>query len=70
MTVKIITPEGGTPQYVFLIALRNNIIGNVTFTNKKDLEHFNEAFKPLLELGFGMLNLEIDGTPDEGENNE
>lgn len=65
MTVKILTPEGGKEQYVFLIALRNNIVGNVIFTERKDLEHFQEAFKPLMELGFGMLDLHIDCMDDE-----
>ena len=67
MTVNIITPEGGSKNYVFMIALRNEIIGNVIFKDKKDLEHFKEKFDELQPLGFGCLQLNIDCQDDDNE---
>jgi hypothetical protein len=66
MTVKILTPEGGTPTYHLVIALRNEIIGSITFKNKTDAEHFQQMYNTLQPLGFGFLDLHIDVTDDEG----
>lgn len=67
MTVKIITPDGGTPTYHFVIALRGEVIGSITFKDKKDLEHFQHAYNTIVPLGFGSLQLDIDTTDDENE---
>lgn len=67
MTVKIIIPEGGKPQYIMAIAVRGDIIGSITFTNQKDLEHFNQAFESLIPLGFGSIRLDIDTYEDGNE---
>ena len=58
--VKIDTPKGGTPTYVFIIGVRDNILGSVTFTNKNDYEIFNENFNLLYKHGFSSIKLDID----------
>jgi hypothetical protein len=65
MTVKILTPEGGTPNYVVLLALRNEIIGNIIFKNKDDLDNFLQMYKTLQPIGFGQLELNIDTRDDD-----
>lgn len=65
MTLKVITPEGGQPSYHIALALRNRIIGSVTFENKNDLDIFLQAYEPLGAYKFGLLELHIDCTEDE-----
>jgi hypothetical protein len=65
MTVKIITPEGGTPAYHLAIALRGKIIGSLTFEEKNDLDHFLQMYRTITPLGYGYLQLNIDTSEDE-----
>lgn len=67
MTVNIITPEGGSKTYVILIALRNEIIGNIIFKDKKDVDDFKQNYAPLQEIGYGHMQLNID-TQGDNEN--
>jgi hypothetical protein len=59
-TTKINTPIGGSPNYHVALALRDNVIGSITFKNCDDLNHFKMVYAVLEPLGFGFLELHID----------
>ena len=60
MTYKITTPDGGEPQYLRALALRDKIIGSITFTSNEDKKIFMEAYSKIEHEGFGSVTLEID----------
>ena len=58
--VSIKTPKGGTPSYVFVMAVNDVIIGSVTFTTENELKLFQDNYKLLHKHGFGSVQLNID----------
>lgn len=61
---KLKTQKSGSSTYHFIIALRDEILGGITFKEKEDLVNFKKAYESLANLGFGSLSLEIDTKED------
>ena len=60
MTVNIKTPKSGTPTHLFVISLRDEVIGNIIFNNSTDLKLFEDMYDALQTVGFGSIRLDID----------
>lgn len=54
------TPKGGKELLLLHVCKNDDIIGFFKFEEEASLLEFKEAFRPLLEKGWGTILLEID----------
>ena len=65
--IKIITPKGGEPTWIVVLAWADTVLGSLTFKDKGSMDMFLEKYLQLSEAGFGLLKFDIDSEPSPNE---
>jgi hypothetical protein len=58
--IKINTPKGGFEIYILLLTHKDDIIGNLKFTDKESMLRFKDAYYALPDDEWGTIELGFD----------